>query len=126
MADGLTTFMQGQIVFVGWGNTLGIASLATSMAVNALVTGMIVFKILKVFLEVNPILVKPTLGSTGGATSKLQHIIFAIIESGMMLFTIQVIRLVFGILPMEWTLDFSEYAIAVNQMFNVNIRSIHF
>ena len=118
--------MQGQIVFVGWGNTLGIASLATSMAVNALVTGMVVFKILKVFLEVNPILVKPTLGSTGGATSKLQHIIFAIIESGMMLFTIQVIRLVFGILLMEWTLDFSEYAIAVNPMFNVIIRSIHF
>jgi hypothetical protein len=35
-----------------WGNTLTLTGLAASMAVNALVTGLIVFKILKVFLEV--------------------------------------------------------------------------
>ena len=54
-----------------------ITSFALSMAVNALVTGLIVFKILKVFLEVKPTSVERTLGPTviGGST-KLQHIIF--------------------------------------------------
>ena len=94
------------------------------MAVNALVTALIVFKILKVFLRVNPILVGLTLDSIGG--SKLRHVIFVIIESGMMLFAIQLIRLVFGILPMEWTIDAGDYAMVVNQMFNVIIRSFHF
>ena len=94
------------------------------MAVNALVTGMIVFKILKVFLEVNPILTELTLDSTGG--SKLRHIIFVIIESGITLFAIQLIRLVFGILPMEWTIVAGEYVVIINQMINVIIRSVHF
>ena len=91
------------------------------MSVNALVTGLIVFKILKVFLEVNPILVELTLDSTGW--SKLRHVIFVIIESGMTLFAIQLIRIVITILPMEWTID---YANVINQMFNVIIRSVHF
>ena len=91
------------------------------MAVNALVTGMIVFKIFKVFLEVNPILVELTLDSTG--STKLRHVIFVIIESGMTLFAIQLICLVFWILPMDWTLDASYYAIAINEMLNVIIRS---
>ena len=101
----------------GWGSTLGLTSFVTSMAVNALVTGLIVFKILKVFLEVNPILVELTLDSTGG--TKLRHVIFVIIESGMALFAIQLIRLVFWFLPMEWTIDAYSYIIAINEMFNV-------
>ena len=103
---------------------MSITGLAASMAVNALVTGMIVFKILKVFLEVNPILTELTLDSTGG--SKLRHIIFVIIESGITLFAIQLIRLVFGILPMEWTIVAGEYVVIINQMINVIIRSVHF
>ena len=103
---------------------MGTTGLATSMAVNALVTGLIVFKILKVFLEVNPILVELTLDSTGG--TKLRHIIFIIIESGMALFAIQLIRLVFFILPMESTLYDINYAIVIHQMLNVIIRSVHF
>ena len=103
---------------------MGMTALAASMAVNALVTGLIVFKILKVFLKVNPILVELTLDSTGG--SKLRYIIFVIIESGMTLFAIQLIRIVFYILPMEWTLDAGDYAMVVNQMLNVIIRSVHF
>ena len=93
------------------------------MAVNTLVTGLIVFKILKVFLEVNPILVELTLGSTGG--SKLRHVIFVIIESGMTLFAIQLIRIVFYILPMKWTIDVGDYVVVINQMLNVIIRSVH-
>ena len=97
---------------------------AASMAVNALVTGMIVFKIIKVFLEVDPILAELTLDSTGG--SKLRHVIFVIMESGMMLFAIQLIRLLFWILPMEWTSFAADYADVINQMLNVIIISVHF
>ena len=103
---------------------MGITGLAVSMAVNALVTGLIVFKILKLFLEVSPILAELTLDSTGG--SKLRHVMFVIIESGMALLGIQLIRLVFSILPMVWTIDTSYYVIAINEMFNVIIRSVNF
>ena len=94
------------------------------MAVNALVTGLIVFKILKVFLEVNPILVELTLDSTGGA--KLRHVVFVLIESGMTLFAIQLIRLVIYILPMEWTIYAFDFADVINQMLNVIITFVHF
>ena len=105
---------------------MGITGLTASMAVNSLVTGLIVIKILKVFLEVKSTMtsVERTLGSAGG--TKLRHIIFVIIESGMVLFAIQVIRLVFYILPMEWTIVASDYAIVINEMFNVIIISVHF
>ena len=47
-----------------------------SMAVNALVTGLIVFKILRVFLRVNPILVEHTLDhdSSGGGKTSARYI----------------------------------------------------
>ena len=102
---------------------MGITGLATSMAVNALVTSMIVFKILKVFLEVNPILVELTLDPTEG--TKLRHIIFVIIESGMALFTIQLIRVVLFILP-ESSLYINDFVIAIHQMLNVIIRFVSF
>ena len=60
--------------------------LTASMAVNALMTGLIVFKILKMFLKVKTTSDELTLGSSGG--TKLQYIIFIIIESGMALFAI--------------------------------------
>ena len=103
---------------------MDLTGLVLSMAVNALVTGLIVFKILRVFLKVNPIMVELTLDSTGG--TKLRHVIFIIIESGMLLLAIQVIRLVFSILPMEWTVDVLEYVVGINEMLNVIIRSVYF
>ena len=93
------------------------------MAVNALVTGMIVFRILKV-TGARP----STL--TGG--NKFRHIMFIIIESGMALFAIQLVRLVMGLIPapVGQVLYFpgAYYIVtAINQMLNVNIiRSIHF
>ena len=103
---------------------MALTGLAASMAVNTLVTGLIIFKILKVFLlQVNPILVELTLDSTG--VNKLRHVIFVIIKSGMMLFAIQLIRLVFWILPMEWTLYAGDYTIVINEMLNVIIRSVY-
>ena len=95
------------------------------MAVNTLTTGLIVFKILKVFLEVKPTSAERTLGSTGG--TKLQHIIFIIIESGMALFAIQLVRVVLSSLPLQpSTILAFNSVIGINQMFNVIIRSVHF
>jgi hypothetical protein len=115
-------------------NTLVLTSLATSMAVNALMTGLIVLKILKVFLEVKSTSVERTLGSlssTGG--SKLRHIIFIIIESGMALFAIQLVRVMLTILWAQTeSTEFTglevgmKLVISIHQMLNVIIRSVHF
>ena len=96
------------------------------MAVNTLVTGLIVFKILKVFLEVKAVMtsVERTLGSSGG--TKLRHIVFVIIESGMALFTIQLIRILFSFPPLESVLSTLDYIVVINQMFNVIKRAVHF
>jgi hypothetical protein len=126
---------QGILFSAPWGNTLGLTGLATSMAVNALMTGLIVFKILKVFLEFkSSTSVEQTLGSlssTGG--SKLRHVIFIIIESGMALFAIQLVRIVLTSLVAQTVYTgFTgpvvgmELVIPIHQMFNVIIRSVHF
>ena len=94
------------------------------MTVNALVTGLIVFKILRVFLKVKTTSVERTLGSTRG--TKLRHVIFIIIESGMMLFAIQLIRIVFVNLPAETAPTTLDFVNAINQMFNVTILFVHF
>ena len=103
---------------------MGTGSYAVSITVNALVTGLIVFKILKVFLEVKTTSVEKALGSTEG--TKLRHIIFVIIESGMALFAIQLIRVVFYNLPVETAPNTSDIVITIHQMFNVIIRSSYF
>jgi hypothetical protein len=120
---------------VSWANTLDLAALVISMAVNALVTGLIVFKILNVFLKFKSTSVEQTLGSlssTGGR--QLRHIVFIIIESGMTLFAIQLVRIVLASV-VEQTMSNEitrqvvgmEIVITINQMFNViTIRSVHF
>ena len=62
------------------------------MSVNALVTGLIVFRIFKVFQKVKPTSDQLTLGANNGR--KLYSIISIIIESGMILFSIQLARFV--------------------------------
>ena len=117
-----------------WGNTLTMTSLATSMAVNALMTGMIVFKILMVFLEFKPTSVERTLGSLGSTEdSKLRHVIFIVIESGMVLFAIQLVRVVLTSLMMQTVftditgpLVGMELVIGIHEMFNVIIKSFLF
>ena len=89
---------QGRLITLPWGFTTTLTALAASMAVNTLVTGLIVFKILKVFLEVKATSVERTLSSfklSSNRGTKLQHIIFIIIESGMALLAIQLVRVVF-------------------------------
>ena len=112
-----------------------LTGLAASMAVNALVTGLIVFKIFKVFLEVKASTTSPVdktlLGSTGCGT-KLRHVIFVIIESGMALFAIQLVRLVITSLMTVQAVQTSanlillNLIIGVHEMLNVIIRSVTF
>ena len=67
------------------------------MTVNALVTGLIVFRVFKVFQQVKMGTADDQiLGVTGGST--LRRVIFIIIESGMALFSIQLARLVVTIM----------------------------
>ena len=114
-----------------WPNTLFIIGLAASMAVNTLVTGMIVFRILKV-MGVRPSVtsVERTLGLTGG--NKFRHIMFIIIESGMALFAIQLVRVVLAFIPVTAEQEpffraASDFVIVINQMLNVIIiRFVHF
>ena len=106
-----------------WPNTVFITGLAASMAVNALMTGMIVFRILKA-TRVTPTSIERTLGSTEG--NKFRHIMFIIIESGMALFAIQLVRIVLDFIPVSVEeLPFLEVAqdfvIEINQMLNVTI-----
>jgi hypothetical protein len=107
-----------------------LTSYLTSIAVNALVTGLIVFKIVKVFLEVKDTTTSiertSGLGSTGG--TKLRHVIFVIIESAMALFAIQVVRLVFSFSSgpgVSGDIPFN-LVVGITQMLNVIIRSVHF
>ena len=104
----------------GSGPPLIITGFTLSMAVNALVTGLIVFKILKVFLAANAL--TSSAGRTTGDT-KLRHVIFIIIESGMALLAVQLARFVIYILPSESESAFNAYNIfmGINQMFNVII-----
>ncbi|KAF8797791.1 hypothetical protein BYT27DRAFT_7343968 [Phlegmacium glaucopus] len=75
-----------------WGGWLHAASIAMSMTVNALVTGLIIFKIFNVYREVKSVSDDQTSGATGG--SNIRSVIFVLIESGMILFSIQLARLV--------------------------------
>jgi hypothetical protein len=116
-----TTYVQGRYLTAPWGLVTTSTSYALSMAVNTLVTSLIVFKILKVFLNVKPTSVEQRLGSTGDST-KLQNVIFIIIESGMALFVIQLVRIVapYVSLPSK-TINF---VTVFNQMFNVSYYKI--
>jgi hypothetical protein len=112
-----------------WGTPVMLTSFAASMAVNTLVTGLIVYKILRVFLEVKATVtsVERTLGSfsSNSGGSRLRHILFVIIESGMALFVVQLIRIVFLTLPVESAPSSYNIVTAINQMLNVSIESVH-
>ena len=107
---------------------LGLTSFAVSMTVNALVTGLIVFKIIKVFREVKNTVDDRILGMTGGST--LRRIIFVLTESGMLLFSIQIAQLVLYVV-ITYTVDDAaddayELIVHLNQlqMLNVIIISV--
>ena len=97
--------------------------LAVSMSVNVLVTGLIVFRIFKVFRAVrNAAPDERMLDAIGG--NKLRVIIFILIESGMALFSIQLIRLILALVRRtEGTSKAYNVIDHIHEMFNVIIRS---
>jgi len=97
-----------------------LSSLGISLTVNAVVTGLIVFKILKVYRSVRPTPVKDQTLDVAGAGAKLRSIMFIIIESGVAMFIIQFIPVILTILKMD-----AMYLIFdINQQFLVIIRSV--
>ena len=91
------------------------------MTVNALATGLIVFKICKMFREVKTTPDYQYLGLTGG--SKIRRIIFILIESGMALFSIQLARLVLSIIGTDAAYATYCPIACIHQMLNVSTRS---
>jgi len=116
--NGAVVIVQNDIGQAPWGNKTLLTSLTTSMTVNALVTGLIVFKIFKVFREVKSVtaLEDKSLGITGG--NKLRSVIFIIIESGMVLFAIQLVRLVVTIFQTNAGYYVFEFIIGIHEMVN--------
>ena len=116
--------VQGRFVVSGLSNTLTIASLAMSMVVNALVMFLIVFRIFKVFREVKTTTTTAkSLGISGGR--KLWSIMFVIIESGMALFSIQLVRIVVST-ALESSAGFDAFGliVGIHEMLNVIITSV--
>ena len=106
------------------GDTMTLTALAATMAVNTLVTGLIVFKILKVFTSI-----ERTLGSVAGRPN-YQNIAFIIIESGMALFAIQLVRIVLTslfntYLPSNGIVLAFTLVVFFHQMLNVIIKSVY-
>ena len=118
--------VQNNLWITLWGTALTLASLIVSMTVNALATGLIVFRILKVFHEVKDITTsdKKSLDFTGGR--KLCSVIFIIIESCMALLVIQVARVVLVIINFDISLTnritwnaANDLIMGIHKLFNV-------
>ena len=110
-----------------WGARIALTSLITSMTVNALVTGLIVFRIFKVFREVKSVttLEDQSLSITRG--NKLRSVTFILIESGMALFAIQLARVIITIpslLSTDTGYDVLESILAIHEMVNVIMSSV--
>ena len=102
-----------------WVDKLGLTGITTSLAVNVLATGLIVFKIFKVYWEVKPLYDQP-FGRTGG--SKLRPLIFIIIESDLALFSIRLAWLVINLDPTEAAAVASFYTLSSCQQ-NLKMRT---
>ena len=110
-----------------WPNALYITGLTASMAVNTLVTGMIVFRIFKVTGDRPSITsFERTLGSVATEGTKFRKIMFIVIESGMALFIIQLIRTLLAFIPVSveqepFITPAIDFVIVINAMLNVII-----
>ena len=94
-------------------------SYAIPLAVNALVTGLILLRIVKVYWDVEPVLYEKILSATG--KSKFRSIVFALIESAMALFALQVILVVCSGLATEPSIEVGNMIIGTHQMFLVSL-----
>ena len=115
--------VQAQLFVPAWGNILTMTGLTLSMTVNALVTGLIVLRIFKVFQQVKTGTVDDQIsGVTGGGT--LQRVIFILIESGMALFSIQLVRIVVTIVTTDAAYAALYLIVGIHEMLNVITRSL--
>ncbi|KAF8815209.1 hypothetical protein BYT27DRAFT_7238509 [Phlegmacium glaucopus] len=111
------SILSGQFVEPDWSYRVALAALTISMTVNALVTFLIVFKIFRVYREIGSTSDDQSLGTTGG--SKIRAVIFIIIESGMILFSIQLARLLGTIFVVtDAGFRILEIIISIHQIFN--------
>ena len=115
--------LPGGIFAQEWSIPVTVASIVVTMAVNAFVTGLIVLKIFKVFAKVEPTSDEKTLGATRHG-SKLLPIMFVLIESGMVLFAIQIVRVVLTIVPNEPADVGFHLTIGIHEMLNVIITFV--
>ena len=99
-----------------------ITSFAMSLTVNALVTGLIVFRITKVYWQVvKPAVAGKTFGATGG--SRLRPVIFILIESGMALLCMQLAQMVLNVVQTDAAIIVDQPIAYIVQMLNVITRS---
>ena len=125
-----TTFIANKFVQTTlWSSIAASTSVAFSMVVNALVTGLTVYRIFKAFRKVqqNSTSAEKSLGFIGGR--KYRSIIFVIIESGIALFAIQLLRVILTIPSLAFnnsipSIVASNYIIVTHQMLNVIITSV--
>lgn len=116
--NGSTYIESHEIVVTYLGYKEGLTSLSTSLIVNAVVTGLILLRILKVYWEVKPTFENQT-SSVGGTNAKLRSIIFIIIESGIAMFAIQLIRVVLTVLQLiNKLINIVYLIIGIHQMLN--------
>ena len=120
------TIVQSQIVLEpSWSHSLLLFSLSASMTVNTLVTGLIVFKIFKVFRDTKvPFRKDATVSSNHssiGGNNRLRSIIFILIESGAALFCIQLIRLAVSIAKTNIGVEVFDLIVGIHQMLNVSV-----
>jgi len=110
---------QGKFYTADWGGTLEVAGLALSMTVNALVTGLIVFRIFKAFQQVQTrISEDEILGVTGSTLRLVNGVVFILIESGMALFAIQLARLVVTIVTTDAAYAAYYLILGIHEMLN--------
>ena len=99
-----------------------LTGIALSLIVNAFVTGLIVLRIFMVYQEVKPTSTETTLGATGGR--KLRSIMFILIESGMALFSMQLVRLVLGLFySQNVAMEGYDITLGIDQMLHVTITN---
>ena len=113
---------QDEVLEYVWGNDVLLASLAITMTVNALATGLIVFRIFMVFRQSRVTSDDQVFGVT--RETKFRSIIFVLIESGLLLFSIQLARLVVSILTTDGAEDAFYLFAAIHQQLNVIRRLV--
>ena len=115
-------YAHGEVLELLWSNDLLLASLAITMTVNALATGLIVFRIFMVLRQSRLTSDDQVFGAFRG--TKFRSIAFVLIESGLLLFSVQLSRLVVTIVTTPGTADAFNLISSIHQQLNVTRRLV--